>query len=98
MRRVAWLIVACTVTVVITDVIVQTSLLRLIRPVVTQPADGAITKAPVSVQWEGVQPLAVTLTGSGLRQDLGSRHSPFELSRRLFPRSGQYLLTLRSDV
>jgi hypothetical protein len=98
MRRVAWLVVACVVTVVTTDVLVQTSLLRFVRPVVTQPADGAIKKAPVSVEWDGVQPLMITLTGSGLRQDLGPRHSPFELSERLFPRSGQYHLTLRSPT
>jgi hypothetical protein len=91
-----WLILTCAVTVLVTDVLVQSTLLRFVRPVITQPADGAITEVPVLVHWDGVQPLSVTLTGSGLRQDLGPRHSPFELSRRLFPRPGQYRLTLRS--
>jgi hypothetical protein len=52
----------------------------------------------VSVEWDGVQPLIVTLTGSGLRQELGPRHSPLELNPRLFPRSGQYRLTLHSPT
>jgi hypothetical protein len=98
MRRALWLIVACAVTVLVTDVLVQSTLLRFIRPVITRPADGAITEVPVAVEWEGVQPLTVTLTGSGLKQELGPRHSPFELSRRLFPRPGQYRVTLRSPT
>jgi hypothetical protein len=98
MARAVWLIVGCALTVVVTDVLVQTSLLRFVRPVITYPADGAIAEAPVSVQWEGVQPLLVTLIGSGLRQELGPRESPFELDRRLFPRPGQYRLTLRSPT
>lgn len=97
MPRAVWLIIACAITVLVTDVWVQSTLLRVVRPVITEPADGAITEVPVSIRWEGVQPLSVTLTGSGLRQDLGPRHSPFELSRRLFPRPGQYRVTLRSS-
>jgi hypothetical protein len=90
------LIVACAITVVVVDVLVQTSLLRIVRPVITHPADGAITEVPVIIRWEGLEPLSVTLTGSGLRQELGPRHSPFELGQRLFPRPGQYRVTLRS--
>jgi hypothetical protein len=98
MPRAAWLIVGCALTVLVTDVLVQSTLLRFVRPVITRPADGAITGVPVSVEWEGVQPLIVTLTGSGLRQEIGPRDSPFELSPRLFPRSGQYRVTLRSPT
>jgi hypothetical protein len=90
------LIIACAITVVVVDVLVQTTLLRIVRPVITQPADGAITEVPVTIRWEGLEPLSVTLTGSGLRQELGPRHSPFELGQRLFPRPGQYRVTLRS--
>lgn len=98
MPRAAWLIVGCALTVLVTDVLMQTTLLRFVRPVITEPADGAITEVPVQVRWEGVQPLIVTLIGSGLRQELGLRDSPCELDRRLFPRPGQYRLALRSPT
>lgn len=98
MPRAAWIIVGCALAVLVTDVVMQTSVLRFVRPVVTHPADGAITEAPVLVQWDGVQPLDATLIGSGLRQELGPRESPFELDRRLFPRPGQYRLALRSPA
>src|SRR5262245_9538054 len=78
-----------------TDLAMHSSLLRLLRPRVLSPADGAIVTGPVSVSWEGPQPMQATLTGSGLRIDLGLRESPFEIDPSRFPRPGQYGIELR---
>jgi hypothetical protein len=97
--RVGQLVVIALVSagaVVATDVAMHTSLLRLIRPRVVSPADGAIVTAPVSVSWEGPQPMRATLTGSGQRTDLGLRESPFEIDPARFPRPGQYGIELRA--
>src|SRR5262245_47489111 len=82
--------------VVATDLVMHSSLLRLLRPRVLSPADGAIVTGPVSVSWEGPQPMQATLTGSGLRVDLGLRESPFEIDPSRFPRPGQYGVELRA--
>lgn len=82
--------------VVVTDLVMRSSLLHLLRPQILSPADGAITTGPVNVRWEGPQPMEATLTGSGLRIDLGLRESPFEIDESRFPRPGQYGIELRS--
>lgn len=79
-----------------TDLVMHTSLLRLLRPRVLSPADGAIITGPVNVSWEGPQPMQATLTGSGIRIDLGLRESPFEIDPSRFPRPGQYGIELRA--
>ncbi len=78
------------------DLTMNSSLLRLLRPRVVSPADGAIVTGPVSVSWEGPQPMQATLTGSGQRVDLGLRESPFEIDPARFPRPGQYGIELRA--
>src|SRR5262245_21486180 len=82
--------------VVATDLVMHSSLLRLLRPHVVSPADGAIVTGPVSVSWEGPQPMQATLTGSGQRIDLGLRESPFEIDPARFPRPGPYGIELRA--
>ena len=82
--------------VVATDLAMHSSLLRLLRPRVISPADGAIVTGPVSVSWEGPQPMQATLTGSGQRIDLGLRESPFEIDPSRIPRPGQYGIELRA--
>lgn len=82
--------------VVATDLTMNSSLLHLLRPRVVSPADGAIVTGPVSVSWEGPQPMEATLTGSGQRVDLGLRESPFEIDPSRFPRPGQYGIELRA--
>jgi len=79
-----------------TDLVMRTSLLRLLRPSVLSPADGAIITGPVNVSWEGPQPMQATLTGSGIRIDLGLRESPFEIDPSRFPRPGQYGIELHA--
>ena len=78
------------------DLTMNSSLLRLLRPRIVSPADGAIVTGAVSVSWEGPQPMQATLTGSGQRVDLGLRESPFEIDPSRFPRPGQYGIELRA--
>lgn len=97
--RVGQLVVLALVSagaVVATDLAMHSSLLRLIRPRVVSPADGAIVTGPVNVSWEGPQPMQATLTGSGQRIDLGLRESPFEIDPSRFPRPGQYGIELHA--
>lgn len=94
--QVAGVIALCAAVVVITDVMMQSSLLRLMRPRITSPADGEIVTGSVNVSWEGPQPMQATLTGSGQRVDLGVRESPFEIDPSRFPRPGQYGIELRA--
>jgi hypothetical protein len=76
------------------DLFMHTSLLRVLRPQVLTPADGAIVSGPVTVSWEGPQPMHAVLNGNGQRIDLGRRESPFEIDPSRFPRPGQYALEL----
>ena len=92
----AGIALVCAGAVVATDFVMHTSLLRLVRPRVLSPADGAIVTGPVSVIWEGPQPMQVTLTSGGQRIDLGLRESPFEIDPSRFPRPGQYGIELRA--
>ena len=82
--------------VVGTDLLMHSALLHLLRPQITAPADGAIISGPVTVSWEGPQPMQAVLTGNGQRIDLGLRESPFEIDPSRFPRPGQYGLELTS--
>lgn len=76
------------------DLFMHASLLRVLRPQVTAPADGAIVSGPVTVSWEGPEPMHAVLNGAGQRIDLGQRESPFEIDPSRFPRPGQYSLEL----
>jgi hypothetical protein len=76
------------------DLFMHSSLLRVLRPQVVAPADGAIVSGPVTVSWEGPQPMHAVLNGNGQRIDLGRRESPFEIDPSRFPRPGQYALEL----
>ncbi len=95
-QQVAGIIVVSACTVVATDLLMQSSLLRIVRPRITSPADGAIVSAPVTVSWEGAQPMQATLTGNTQRIDLGLRESPFEIDASRFARPGQYGIELRA--
>jgi hypothetical protein len=85
---------ASAAAVVAADLLMHSSLLRLLRPRILSPADGAIVSGPVTVLWDGPQPMQATLTGNGLRINLGERESPFEIDPSRFPRPGQYGLEL----
>src|SRR5512143_294511 len=76
------------------DLFMHASLLRVLRPQVMAPADGAIVSGPVTVSWEGPEPMQAVLNGNGQRIDLGQRESPFEIDPSRFPRPGQYSLEL----
>ncbi len=76
------------------DLLMESSLLRLLRPQIVAPADGAIVSGPVTVSWDGPQPMQAALTGNGQRIDLGLRESPFEIDPSRFPRPGQYGLEI----
>jgi hypothetical protein len=82
--------------VVVADLVMHSSLLRLLRPQILTPADGAIINGPVTVSWDGPQPMQATLTANGQRLDLGLRESPFEIDPTRFPRPGQYGVELRA--
>jgi len=98
MRQALAVTLVSALTVLITDLTFQSSLLRTFWPTIVVPADGAITRAPVTVRWEGPQPLQVALVGNGKREELGVRYSPLELEERFFPRAGQYRIEVRSPV
>lgn len=80
--------------VVAADLLMHSTLLRALRPQIVSPADGAIINGPVTVRWEGPQPMEATLTGNGQRIALGTRESPFEIDPTRFPRPGQYGIEL----
>jgi hypothetical protein len=88
--QVVGIAMASAAAVVVADLLMHSSLLRTLRPQVLSPADGAIVSGPVTVQWDGPQPMQATLTGNGLRINLGVRESPFEIDPSRFPRPGQY--------
>ena len=96
MRQAVGVVVIGAGAVVLTDLAMRSSLLHLLRPQIIAPADGAIISGPVNVSWEGPQPMQATLTGSGLRVDLGLRESPFDIDEARFPRPGQYGIELRA--
>lgn len=87
---------ACAAAVVGTDLLMDSALLRLVRPQITAPADGAIISGPVTVAWDGPGQMQAVLTGNGQRIDLGVRENPFEIDPSRFPRPGQYGLELTS--
>ncbi|MDX2167990.1 MAG: hypothetical protein SF182_13025 [Deltaproteobacteria bacterium] len=90
LRQVVGVALVSAAAVVGTDLLMHSSLLRLLRPQILSPADGAIVNGPVTVSWDGPQPMQATLTGNGQRIDLGRRDSPFEIDPTRFPRPGQY--------
>ena len=94
--QVAGIVLLSAAVVAATDLAMHSSLLRMLRPRVLSPADGAIITGPVTVSWEGPQPMHATLTGAGQRVDLGLRESPFEIDSSRFHRAGQYGIELRS--
>ena len=96
MRRIAVVFLLSATTVMITDLTFKSTLLRTLWPVILTPADGAITNAPVTVRWEGPQPMLATLRRGGRRHALGLRPSPFEIDASLFHRAGQYAIELQS--
>ena len=96
MRRIAVVVLLSATTVVFTDLTFKSTLLHTLWPVILMPADGAITNAPVTVRWEGPQPMLATLRRGGRRHDLGLRPSPFEIDASLFRHPGQYAIELQS--
>src|SRR3954466_11547201 len=88
--------VLCAGVVIATDLVMHSSLLRLLRPRITSPADGEIITGPVNVSWDGPEPMQATLSGNGQRIDLGMRESPFEVDPSRFPPPGQYGIELRA--
>lgn len=96
MPQVAVIVLVCAGIVIATDLMMHSSLLRVLRPRITSPADGEIITGPVNVSWEGPEPMQATLSGNGQRVDLGMRESPFEVDPSRFPRPGQYGIELRA--
>ena len=96
-RQAVGILLISGAAVIATDTMMHTSLLRLLQPRIESPADGAIITGPVTVSWQGPQPMQATLTGSGQRIDLGVRESPFEIDPARFPRPGQYGIELRAQ-
>jgi hypothetical protein len=95
-RQVVAVALVAAGTVIATDLFMQSTLLRTLRPRILSPPDGAIVSAPVTVRWDGPQPMTAVLTSGGMRVDLGQRESPFDIDESRFPRPGQYGVELRS--
>jgi hypothetical protein len=98
MRQALALALLCVVVTVATDAMFRSSLSRALWPLVETPADGAVVSLPLTIRWEGPQELYVTLIGGDVREDLGLRQNPTEISAEHFPRPGQYRIELRSPV
>jgi hypothetical protein len=98
MRQALALALLCVVVTVATEVMFRSSLSRALWPLVETPADGAVVALPVTIRWEGPQELYVTLIGGDVREDLGLRQNPTEISAEHFPQPGQYRIELRSPV
>jgi hypothetical protein len=98
MRQALALALICVVVTVATDAMFRSSLSRALWPLVETPADGAVVAFPLTIRWEGPQKLYVTLIGGDVREDLGLRQNPTEISAEHFPRPGQYRIELRSPV
>jgi hypothetical protein len=93
-RQAVGIALVSAAAVVAADLLMHSSLLRLLRPQILAPADGAIVSGPVTVSWEGPAPMQAALTGNGQRIELGLRENPFEIDPSRFPRPGQYGLEL----
>jgi len=85
-------------TVVVVDVVLQSSLLAALFPRVESPADGARLAAPVTVRWSGPRQLRVRLAGPAGAHDLGWRSSPLEIPADRLPERGEYTLELRPPL
>jgi regulator of replication initiation timing len=98
MRQALALALLCVMVTVATDVMFRSSLSRALWPLVETPADGAAVSLPLTIRWAGPHELYVTLVGGDVREDLGLRQNPTEISAEHFPRPGQYRIELRSPV
>jgi len=97
MLRLLRLVVVVAVVVIATDLFFRASLLRLVRPVITEPVDGELVSPPVRVRWEGPARMRATLRYAGREKwDLGERESPFEIPRENLRERGLYSVELRS--
>lgn len=96
MRRLLVTILVSGTTILVVDLILQTTLARFLWPIVVTPADGSIAQLPVVVRWEGTEPLLATLSRGGRRVKLGLRYNPFEIEASSLPKPGQYSIELRS--
>jgi hypothetical protein len=98
MRRALAVALLCVLVTIATDAMFRSSLSRALWPLVETPADGAVVSLPLTIRWEGPQELYLTLIGGDVREDLGLRQNPSEISAEHFPRPGQYRIELRSPV
>jgi hypothetical protein len=98
MRQALALALICVVVTVATDAIFRSSLSRALWPLVEVPADGEVVALPLTIRWEGPQELYVTLVGGDVREDLGLRQNPTEVSAEHFPQPGPYRIELRSPI
>ena len=81
------------------DVAFRASLLRLLRPEILSPTDGAVVTPPVKVRWEGPREMQVTLRYAGREEwDLGVRQSPFEIPAQFLRERGLYSVGLRATA
>ncbi len=97
-RQMVGIALLTAAVVVATDLLMHASLLRVLRPRITAPPDGAIVSGAVTISWEGPHAMRATLTGGGERIDLGVRESPFEIDGTRFPRPGQYGVEIVSPL
>jgi hypothetical protein len=97
MLRLLRLAAVVMISVVAADLLFRASLLRLVRPVIVDPADGAVVAAPVQVRWEGPRRMRATLRYAGRESwDLGVHESPFEIPRESLRERGLYSVELRA--
>jgi hypothetical protein len=98
-RRTIEIVALTTAAIVWLELTLDVPLYRWLQPAILTPAEGAAVSPPLLVQWDGPAELSFSLVASNaVREDLGPRRSPFELTSEELPASGTYRLEARSSI
>jgi len=97
MIRALFTALLCCVAVFVGDLLFRGSVLSHVRPVILSPARQAVLQPPVVLQWDGPQPMRVSISIVGeAPRELGDLRSPVTLEANDFPREGGYQIDLQS--
>ena len=99
MRRTAEIVAITLATIVLVELMLQTSLYRWLQPAIISPTEGAVVTLPLQVQWDGPPRMGLVLASDGgPAQALGVRPSPCELGSVELPKPGLYRLQVRAPL
>ncbi|HYD49796.1 MAG TPA: bZIP transcription factor [Terriglobales bacterium] len=92
-------ILMCGVAIFAADTLFRSSVLSRVRPIVLVPNENAVVDPPVTLHWDGPQPMRVKLGRVGEElADLGEQRSPFTIPADRLERDGGYRLLLQDPV